>query len=79
MRERLLEAHRETEGILTDDAKQLKSVLESAILDISDLHTEVARKKEMSAHNEKVADEYRERITTRLRDIIQVGVLRDCA
>lgn len=94
MRENLLEAHRDTEGLLTDDCKQLKSVLEMAIVDISDLHTEVARKKEMSAHNEKVrlslpshlhtvdahmmcyqvADDYRERMSTRLRDIIQTVV-----
>jgi hypothetical protein len=55
MRETLLTAHRDTEGLLTDDCTQLKAVLEHAIVDVSDLHTEVARKKEMSAHNEKVS------------------------
>jgi len=74
MRETLLAAHRDTEGLLTDDCKALKTVLENAIVDIGDLHTEVARKKEISAHNEKVADEYRERMSTRLRDIIQTVV-----
>jgi len=59
MRNRLLEAHSNTESALTKDAVELKRVVEGTIEDIADLHTEVERKKALSVHNEKTADEYR--------------------
>lgn len=71
MRERLLEAHRATEDDLTLDAKDLKRVLEGAIEDIEELHTEVTRKKQLSLHNEQIADEFRDRMSTKLRAIVQ--------
>lgn len=74
MRERLLEAHQSTEASLSDDAVKLKDVIEGAIEDIGELHTEVARKKSLSAHNEKAADEFRDRMSGRLRGIVQTVV-----
>lgn len=41
MRNRLLEAHSNTESALTKDAVELKRVVEGTIEDIADLHTEV--------------------------------------
>ncbi len=43
MRNRLLEAHSNTESALTKDAVELKRVVEGTIEDIADLHTEVRR------------------------------------
>jgi phage host-nuclease inhibitor protein Gam len=71
MRERLLEAHRGTESSLTEDAHKLKGVIEGAISDIDELHAEVARKKALSVHNEKTADDFRDRISAKLRAVIQ--------
>ena len=71
MRERLLSAHKATEGSLTTDATTLKGVIEGAVDDIEDLHTEVARKKELSLHNEQTADEFRDRLSTKLRQVVQ--------
>eukprot|EP00039_Didymoeca_costata_P033143 m.40858 g.40858 ORF g.40858 m.40858 type:complete len:1102 (-) comp9716_c0_seq1:114-3419(-) len=71
MRNRLLEAHNKTEASLTTDANELKRVLLGAIEDIDDLHTEVARKKALSVHNEKAADEYRDRLSEKIRTVQQ--------
>lgn len=71
MRDRLLEAHTKTETSLTKDANELKRVVESAIADIGTLHEEVARKKALSVHNEKAADEYRDRLSEQVRGVIQ--------
>jgi len=71
MRNRLLEAHSNTESSLTKDAVELKRVVEGTIEDIADLHTEVERKKALSVHNEKTADEYRERLSENVRGVIQ--------
>eukprot|EP00045_Choanoeca_perplexa_P015624 m.199160 g.199160 ORF g.199160 m.199160 type:complete len:732 (-) comp17043_c0_seq39:84-2279(-) len=71
MRERLLSAHKATENSLTTDANALKGVIEGAVDDIEELHTEVARKKELSLHNEQTADEFRDRLSTKLRQVVQ--------
>lgn len=72
MRQRLLEAHQSTETSLTGDAAMLKGVVEGCIGDIGDLHSEVARKKSISSHNEKIADEYKDRMSHKIRDIVQL-------
>ena len=72
MRQRLLEAQQLTEKSLTTDAVMLKTVVENCIEDIGDLHTEIARKKGISSHNEKIADEYKDRMSTKIRDIVQL-------
>lgn len=71
MRERLLAAHRGTENALTTDALKLKGVIEGAVVDIDELHNEVARKKSLSVHNEKAADDFRDRISAKLRAVVQ--------
>lgn len=71
MRERLLAAHQNTESELTTDALALKKVIEGAIEDIEELHTEVERKKQLSRHNEQIADEFRDRMSSKLRGIVQ--------
>eukprot|EP00047_Mylnosiga_fluctuans_P020491 m.92966 g.92966 ORF g.92966 m.92966 type:complete len:1128 (-) comp8525_c1_seq1:83-3466(-) len=71
MRERLLKAHTETEGALTRDANHLKRAIEGAIVDIDDLHAEVLRKKGLSQHNEKLADDFKDRISARLRGLVE--------
>lgn len=70
MREKLLAAHRNTESSLTKDAEALRLCIEGAIADIGELHTEVARKKGISNHNEKAADEFRDRMTVRVQEIV---------
>lgn len=72
MRQRLLEAQAATEKSLTTDANMLKGVVEDCITDIGVLHSEVARKKSISSHNEKLADEYKDRMSTKIRDIVQL-------
>jgi kinesin family protein 11 len=71
MRNRLLDVHTNTEGLLTKDALELKRVVEGTIEDIAELHVEVDRKKALSVHNEKTADEYRERMSENVRSVIQ--------
>ncbi|EGD72373.1 hypothetical protein PTSG_00393 [Salpingoeca rosetta] len=71
MRNRLLDAHSATEKSLTSDALALKKVIEGAVVDIDELHQEIARKKSLSVHNEQTADAYLERLSAHLRDIIQ--------
>ena len=71
MRERLLVAHKQTENALTGDALTLRKVIEGAVVDIDELHVEVVRKKELSLHNEQVADEFRDRLSSKLRTIVQ--------
>ena len=71
MRNRLLEVHSNTESSLTKDAVELKRVVEGTIEDIAELHTEVERKKALSVHNEKTADEYRDRLAENVRTVIQ--------
>ena len=70
MRERLLKAHTATETNLETDCKSLKTVIETTIGDIAQLFAEIARKKSLSAHNEKVADDYRDRMSAKLRGIL---------
>lgn len=72
MRQRLLEAQQFTEKSLTSDAVMLKEVVESCIADIGDLHTEIARKKSISSRNEALADEYKDRMSSKIRDIVQL-------
>eukprot|EP00040_Diaphanoeca_grandis_P036411 m.232044 g.232044 ORF g.232044 m.232044 type:complete len:1131 (-) comp33613_c0_seq8:3838-7230(-) len=72
MRDRLLKAQVATEESLTEDAVLLKGVVEGAIVDIGDLHTEIERKKAMSSHNENVADEYKDRMSGKVRSIVQI-------
>eukprot|EP00055_Hartaetosiga_balthica_P011863 m.55546 g.55546 ORF g.55546 m.55546 type:complete len:1149 (+) comp7756_c1_seq3:30-3476(+) len=71
MRNRLLDAHSLTESDLHVDANKLKDTIEGAIVDIDELHAEVVRKKGLSVHNEKVADDYRVRLSTSIRNMIQ--------
>ena len=71
MRNRLLDAHATTEKSLTTDALALRKVIEGAIVDIDELHTEIARKKALSVHNEESADAYLERLSSQLREIMQ--------
>lgn len=66
MREKLLSAHRSTEAELTVDAEKLKRILTGAVDDIADLHNEIARKKMLSQHNEKAAEDFRSRMVTKL-------------
>lgn len=56
---------------MTKDAVELKRVVEGTIEDIAELHTEVERKKALSVHNEKTADEYRDRLAENVRTVIQ--------
>eukprot|EP00048_Salpingoeca_helianthica_P015751 m.228427 g.228427 ORF g.228427 m.228427 type:complete len:1144 (+) comp17477_c0_seq1:140-3571(+) len=71
IRERLLKAHNETEAALTQDAQALKRTIEGAVVDIDDLHTEIQRKKGLSQHNEKVADNFKDRASSKLRGLVQ--------
>ena len=71
MRNKLLQVHSQTEDSLTTDATTLKRAIEESITDINTLHEEIERKKGMSVHNEKAADDYRDRLTTKVRGVIQ--------
>lgn len=73
MRERLLKAHRETESQLTHDAQTLKRTIEGAIGDIDELHAEVQRKKALSVFNENLADNFKDRVSSKLRNIVQAA------
>ena len=42
MRNKLLEAHQDSERRLSSDCKTLQSVIENAIVDIEELHTEIS-------------------------------------
>lgn len=77
MRDRLLVAHGNTESALTNDAMALKRAIEGAIQDIDDLHREVARKKTLSAYNENAADDFRDTMSSKLRQIVSaVGTFK---
>lgn len=71
MRNKLLEAHTQTEDSLTTDATHLKRTIEESIVDIDSLHEEINRKKSLSVHNEKSADEYRDRLTGKVKGVIK--------
>ena len=45
--------------------------MQRAIVDVDDLHVEVARKKALSVHNETAADDFRDRLSAKLRTLVQ--------
>eukprot|EP00051_Salpingoeca_urceolata_P019076 m.273863 g.273863 ORF g.273863 m.273863 type:complete len:1122 (+) comp19342_c1_seq5:82-3447(+) len=71
MRGELLAAHQTTEKQLTADALKLKSVIESALVNIDELHSEVVAKKTMSRSNEKLVDQHHQDTSEQIRSIIQ--------
>eukprot|EP00042_Codosiga_hollandica_P058688 m.888681 g.888681 ORF g.888681 m.888681 type:complete len:1150 (+) comp59935_c0_seq1:54-3503(+) len=72
MRERLLQAHRETETSLGHDALALKQTIEDCLREIASLHHNVEEKKKLCSKNENVADAFRDRMSTRIRDLVHL-------
>jgi hypothetical protein len=70
-RDSLLQAYGEVEGRLTADCGALKGTIERALREMGALHAEIGRKKALSSHNERAADEFGDDMTARLRAAVE--------
>ncbi|RYG43112.1 hypothetical protein EON68_00885, partial [archaeon] len=70
-RDALFTAYAQVESMLSHDCGDLKATIERALVEVSALHQEIARKRGISTHNEKAADLFCDQITTRFREVVQ--------